>query len=93
MGKGIDITGLIDGVSKVLAGVQAAAPVVQKLGGPNVANIATIGIAAIGVVQNVLERGRDLGAAMTEQDEAKLKAMLAELQAANDTLANAVNNS
>lgn len=92
MGK-INLAGVVNGAQKALDAVNEMLPVVEKLGGPVVANVATIAIAAIGVVQNVLDRAEDANVAMTTQDETKLRAMLAELQAANDKLAGAITDS
>lgn len=89
----INVTGLVNGAQKALDAVQDMLPVVEKLGGPSVANVATIAIAAIGVIQNVLDRAEDANVAMTTQDEGKLRAMLAELQAANDKLAGTISES
>ena len=89
----INLTGVVNGAQKALDAVNEMLPVVEKLGGPVVANVATIAIAAIGVVQNVLDRAEDANVAMTTQDETKLRAMLAELQSANDKLAGAIADS
>lgn len=87
----VNMASIIEGASKALEAVNALAPVAEKLGVPSiVANSATIAIAAMAVVENVLERSADLKLAMTSQDEAKLKAMLAELQAVNDRLAGTI---
>lgn len=86
----LNITGIVNGAQKALEAVRDMAPVVEKLGGPSVASVATIGIAAIAIIENVLERGKDASVAMTTQDEGKLRAMLSELQEANDKLAGVI---
>lgn len=83
----IDIAAIIDGAQKALDAVQKLAPVAAQIGGPGVASVATIAIAAAGIIENALERFKGVKGAMSEQDEGKLRAMLAELQAANDKLA------
>ncbi len=89
----INIGALIEGAQKVVEAVKTMSPVIEKLGGPGVASIATIAIAAIGVIENVLDRVNDANVAISTQDEAKLRAMLAELQGENDKLAALINAS
>jgi hypothetical protein len=89
----INLTGLVPNLQKVIDAVQALTPIAASLGGPVVANIATIGIAAIATIENILSRSGDLKEALSTQDEAKLRAMLSDLQAANDKLAGAISGS
>lgn len=82
---------LIAGLDTILKGYAEIAPLAQKLGVPAVvANVATIGIAATGTIHNILERAADAKDALTTQDEGKLRAMLADLQAVNDKLAGVI---
>ena len=90
MGKKFNVAGIIDGAQKVLGAVEDLAPIAKQLGGPEVANVATIAIAATAVLQNVLQRVEDGAVVMTTQDRAKVDAMLEELQRANDLLNEAV---
>jgi hypothetical protein len=89
--KQMDLGGLISGLNTVLKGLQDIAPVAEKLGLPVVvANVATIGIAATGTIQNILERGEANREALATGDETKLRAMLSDLQAVNDRLAGTI---
>lgn len=81
-----DIAALIDGAQKALSAVQTLAPLAGQIGGPGVAHVATIAISTAAVIENALVRVEGVKNAMTEQDEAKLRAMLAELQTVNDGL-------
>ena len=87
----LDVSGLISGLNTVLKGLQDIAPVAEKLGMPAVvANAATIAIAATGAIQNILERGAAEKDALATSDEAKLRGMLADIQAVNDRLAGTI---
>lgn len=83
----VNIAGIIAGAEKVLAGAREMLPVAKVFGGETVAHAATLAIATGAVIKNVLERAADAKVALTEQDEAKLRAMLTELQNVNDDLA------
>ncbi len=90
----VDLSKLISGLDSVLKIVRDAAPLVESLGVPSiVANVATIGIAATATIENMLERGGKLKDALSTHDEAKLRAMLADLQTANDDLNEAIRDS
>lgn len=87
----INLSNLISGLDDVLKMVRDVAPIAEQLGVPSiVANIATIGIAATAAIENMLERGGKLKEAMSTQDEGKLRAMLTDLQRANNELAEAI---
>jgi hypothetical protein len=87
----LNVAGLIDGLQGILKAVQTLEPAAKALGLPPViANVATIAIAATGVIQNVLARGETMVGSLSEQDEAKLRAILADLQASNDQLASVI---
>lgn len=90
MANRINIQGIIDGATQALTAVNTLMPIAGVLGGGNIANVATIAIAASGVISNVLQRAKETSIALSEQEEAKLQAMLGELQSANDKLAGAV---
>lgn len=84
----MNITGILTGLENTLKAVNEMMPVAEKLGIPAVvANVSTIAIAGIAVVQNVLERAQGVKDALSEQDETKLRAMISDLQAVNDRLA------
>lgn len=89
----LNMTEVISGAQKAIDAVQELLPLAQKIGGPTVANVATIAIATIGVIENVLQRGQDAHIALTTKDEAQLRAMLEKLQEANDKLASAISSS
>ena len=87
----LNVEGIINGLNGVLSNVQSMLPMAQALGLPAVvANVATIAIAATGVIQNILERGAQAKDALSTQDEAKLRGMLVDLQKVNDTLAGVI---
>ena len=87
----LNIEGIVNGLNGVIKHVGDMLPMAQALGLPAVvANVATIAIAATGVIQNVLERGAQVKDALSTQDETKLRAMLADLQAINDRLAGTI---
>lgn len=87
----LNFDGIINGVNKVVGALAEIAPLAVKLGlPPVVANVATIAISATGVIQNILERSANLKDALTTQEEEKLRAMLADLQAINDQLAGTI---
>jgi len=86
----LNVGALVNGLNSLHNILVEIAPIAQAIGGPVVANVATIGIAATATIQNVLERGDSLKTAMTEQDATKLRAMLSDLQAVNDRLAGTI---
>lgn len=86
MGK-FNMASLIEGAQKALSAVQTLAPIAGELGGPGVAHVATIAISTAAMLENALVRAEGVKSAMSEQDEAKLRAMLGELQTVNDGLA------
>lgn len=90
MANRINIAAVMEGANHALTAVNTLAPLAGALGGSNVANIATIALGASGVIANVLERAKETQIALTTQEEAKLQAMLGELQAVNDKLAGRV---
>lgn len=84
----MNVTGILNGMEMALKAVNEMMPVAQALGVPAVvANVSTIAIAAIAVGHNVLDRAQGVKDALAEQDEAKLRAMIGELQGVNDKLA------
>ncbi len=85
------VAGVIAGASKALEAINELSPLAKALG--IVSPIATIGISAVSIITHTLERAADAKVAMTTQDEAKLKAMLEELQRANDKLNEAIADS
>src|SRR5690348_4317622 len=91
MAKQLDVSGLISGLNTVLKGLHDIAPVAEKLDMPAVvANAATIAIAATGAIQNILERAAAEKDAISTGDEARLRGMLADIQAVNDRLAGTI---
>lgn len=82
---------LLAGLEKALAVVNDVMPVAKTLG--IVAPVVTIGISAISIIEHTLHQAKEAKIALSTQDETKLKAMLAELQAANDKLNGAIENS
>lgn len=90
MAKNLNVTGIVTGLDKLLTAVREMAPVAEAIGGAAVANVATLVIAGAAIAQNVLERAEGMKEALSSQDEAKLRAMLAELQEANDKLAGTI---
>jgi hypothetical protein len=72
----INLANLISGLDTIHKALMDIAPVASAIGGPVVANVTTIGIAATATIQNVLERADKLKSVMTEQDATKLRAML-----------------
>lgn len=93
MAKSIDLSGLVPNLQKVIDAVKALTPLAAAIGGPVVANVATMGIAAVATIENILERSKNLKDALSTHDETKLRAMLSDLQAANDELAGAISAS
>jgi len=90
MANKLNISGIVSGANAVLLAAKEFAPVAAQLGGPIVANAATVVIATAAMLENALERGKDASVVMTTQDEDKIAAMLAELGEVNDTLAGQV---
>ena len=87
----LNIAAFLTGLEATLKAVNEMMPVAQKFGVPAiVANISTIAIAAIAVGHNILERAANVKDVLSEQDEGKLRAMLADLQRVNDTLAGVI---
>lgn len=87
----LNLSGLITGLDTVLKGIQEALPIAQQVGIPAVvSNVVTIGIAAVGAINNILDRKDDLKDALSTQDEAKLRAMLKDIQQVNDQLAEVI---
>lgn len=86
----LNITALVNGLNSLHKILTEIEPIATAIGGPIVANVTTIGIAATATIQNVLERGDKLKGALSEQDETKLRAMLSDIQAVNDKLAGKV---
>lgn len=82
----LNLGNIIGGLEKVVSAIAEMAPVAAKLGGPVVANVATVAIATTAIIHNLLERGKDVKEALASKDEGHLRAMLTDLQAANDML-------
>lgn len=85
-----NIEAILKGAKAVLDAAEQLAPVAQQFGGPTVANVATMAISGIAIIENVLERAQGVKGAMSEQDETKLRNMLSDLQAVNDRLAGTI---
>jgi hypothetical protein len=93
MATKINIAGAVSNLENILKAVEALTPIAASLGVPAVvANVATMAIAATGVIHNILERKEELKEALTTQDEAKLRSMLSTLQATNDKLAGVISD-
>lgn len=91
MSKSLNVSGIIDGLQSALKAVQDIAPIAQKFG--VVAPIATIAISAASIAQNILARVEEGKELLTSHDEAKIKAILADIQACNDRLNDAIKDS
>lgn len=89
----MDYKKIISGVEKVLETVTELTPLVGPLGGGAVAGVATLALAGIHILDNLLMRVGTAKDALNSTDEAKVRAVLADLQAANDKLAGAIKDS
>ena len=91
MGKTLEVGPVINGMETALKAVQAMMPTAGKLG--IVANVATIGVAAIAIGRNILARVEDGKTVLASRDQEIIKKILGELQSANDELAKAIDAS
>jgi lysyl-tRNA synthetase class I len=82
----INFTSAIDALDKVADGAKQFLPLAASLGGPGVAGVATIVIAASNVAHNLLERANEAKGVATSTDVDKLRAVIADLQEINDKL-------
>ena len=91
MSKTLSVSNIVNGLEFALKTIGEIAPVAQKFG--IVAPVATIAISAVSIAQNILARVEEGKEVLSSHDEAKIKAILADIQSCNDKLNEAVNNS
>lgn len=84
---------LVNTLQKVLDAAQQLAPIAQQIGGPVVANAATVVIATAAIAENAIERFKDGKLVASSRDQEAVKAILGELQTVNDKLAAAISAS
>lgn len=91
MAKPVDISAILSGLENALRIVRDVAPVAGKF--EVVANVATIAIAAAEIGRNILLRVEEGKIVLASNDEAKIKAILADLQETNDALDRTIRDS
>lgn len=91
MAKTLNVNNIVNGLEFALKAIGEIAPVAQKF--ELIAPVATIAISAVSIAQNILNRAQEGKEVLTSQDEAKIRAILADIQSANDKLNTAIKDS
>lgn len=89
----MNFTDVKHGLQRILDAALMLTPLAKALGGNTVANIGRLIETGTSIANNALERIKDGTVVADARDEAVVKAILVDLQAANDALAKSVDAS
>lgn len=85
-----DLGAALSGLRKVLGAVNDLAPIAQAIGGSAVDNVVSVIAAGASVGSNILDRAAEGKVVLASRDETEVRKILAELQAKNDALNEAI---